>query len=65
MSEESSKSVEEALKRRTHRVGTGASNARGHLDNDAGPSTNDAEKDIKGRIRRMGTGGSDHPGEGD
>ncbi|MFA1542459.1 hypothetical protein [Actinomadura monticuli] len=57
--------VEADMKRRIHRVGTGASNAPGHLDTDAGPSTADAEKDIEGRIRRRGTGASDHPGKDD
>ena len=66
MSEKSgSKSLDEALERRIHRVGTGASNARGHLDADAGPDTGDAERDVEGRIRRRGTGGSDHPGKRD
>ncbi|MFG2018630.1 hypothetical protein [Actinomadura geliboluensis] len=53
------------MRRRIHRVGTGASDAPGHLDTDEGPSTHDAEQDIEGRIERRGTGASDRPGRAD
>ncbi|MFA1551567.1 hypothetical protein [Actinomadura chokoriensis] len=63
--EPTSSPAEEDMRRRIHRVGTGASNAPGHLDADKGPSTDDAQKDIEGRIRRRGTGGTGHPGTAD
>ncbi|MFB4305405.1 hypothetical protein [Actinomadura sp. GTD37] len=68
MSKEPTSGAAEAdIRRRIHRVGTGASDAPGHLDTDAdaAPGTEDAEKDVAGRIRRVGTGGSDHPRRGD
>ncbi|MEU8341950.1 hypothetical protein AB0C74_09655 [Spirillospora sp. NPDC048832] len=57
--------AEADMRRRIDRVGTGASDAPGHLDADEGPSTRDAEQDMEGRIRRRGTGASDQPGSPD
>ncbi|MFG1857917.1 hypothetical protein ACGFJT_39200 [Actinomadura geliboluensis] len=61
----SGQDAEADMRRRIHRVGTGASDAPGHLDTDEGPSTHDAEQDIEGRIERRGTGASDRPGRAD